>query len=368
MEQARQGRVRSITAANRTLYPWIARRVTPELLLGAGCSLIQLNLAFSGLNGTWGEALGEAAVCSAVLRELCLDGCGLRGPLPELRLPALQELGLVGNALTGGLEPGGLEPPLCEHCSKRAQTGTSLRAPSCIRWGRRALQATRGSRGPCWWVPATRPTRSGVPGKLLSLACDRGHADVLRLLLEVGKPMTPAASAGLRLTGLRAGDVGGWQVDGEQGRRLLYRAIERGDLPCVLSSFGAPRHPCHRWSAEELAEDDATHPSSFREPFREPFRVADTLAWLRATRGATPLHHLEALSETRTRALLRAGADVHARLANDGASVLELAGRVAAEQPGHGAAQLVLQAAAPWSPTHKIIEVDWLVVSRLTSV
>ena len=72
------------------------------------------------------------------------------------------------------------------------------------------MQATRRSRGPCWWVPATRPTRSGVPGKLLSLACDRGHADVLRLLLEVGKPMTPAASAGLRLTGLRAGDVGGW--------------------------------------------------------------------------------------------------------------------------------------------------------------
>ena len=98
----------SIEAPNRALAPAIARRVVPELL-GAGCSLIELILAHSKLGaavgGKWGETLGEAVVCSAVLRELCLDGCGLRGPLPELRLPALQELGLVGNLLSGGLEP-----------------------------------------------------------------------------------------------------------------------------------------------------------------------------------------------------------------------------------------------------------------------
>ena len=114
MEQARQGRVRSITAANRTLAPAMARRVVPELL-GAGCSLIELNLAHGVASWscratqptcTWGDTLGEAAVGSAVLRELSLRGCRLRGPLPVLRLPALQELDLVGcTDLSGGLEP-----------------------------------------------------------------------------------------------------------------------------------------------------------------------------------------------------------------------------------------------------------------------
>ena len=36
---------------------------------------------------------------------LQLCGCRLRGPLPELRLPALQVLGLNANQLTGGLGP-----------------------------------------------------------------------------------------------------------------------------------------------------------------------------------------------------------------------------------------------------------------------
>ena len=35
---------------------------------------------------------GLQAVCSAVLLRLFLFQCGLRGPLPELRLPALQTL------------------------------------------------------------------------------------------------------------------------------------------------------------------------------------------------------------------------------------------------------------------------------------
>ena len=44
-------------------------------------------------------------MCSAVLRTLRLESCGLQGPLPELRLPALQNLNLGNNQLTGGLEP-----------------------------------------------------------------------------------------------------------------------------------------------------------------------------------------------------------------------------------------------------------------------
>ena len=105
LEQARQGRVLSILSTRApNLTSAVAQRVVPELL-GAGCSLLKFTLTWEGLNGTWAATFGEAAVCSAVLRTLRLQFCGLRGPLPELRLPALQVLSLLSNSLTGGLEP-----------------------------------------------------------------------------------------------------------------------------------------------------------------------------------------------------------------------------------------------------------------------
>ena len=108
MEQAQQGRVHSIGAGQHrytmTLAPAVARRVVPELL-GAGCSLVDLDLDHVVLNGTWASTFGEAAVCSAALLSLSLYRCGLQGPLPELRLPALQWFDLDGSHLTGGLEP-----------------------------------------------------------------------------------------------------------------------------------------------------------------------------------------------------------------------------------------------------------------------
>ena len=104
LDQARQGSVRSIETGLTSLVAAVARRVVPELL-GAGCSLLELLLDNMQLNSTWAATFGEAAVCSAVLRSLSLEGCSLRGPLPELRLPALQLLNLHNNELTGGLEP-----------------------------------------------------------------------------------------------------------------------------------------------------------------------------------------------------------------------------------------------------------------------
>ena len=146
LEQARQGRVFSIKvfknwygagvtrkARPATLAPAMARHVVP-MLLGARCLLLELNLSFVDLNGTWAAIFGEAVVCSARLRRLRLSACGLRGPLPELRLPALQVLNLDHNHFVGGLEPlqgctalrflclddnyltGGLEP-LLESCT-----------------------------------------------------------------------------------------------------------------------------------------------------------------------------------------------------------------------------------------------------------
>ena len=113
MEQAKKyncERVRSIVCHTSgrvpriSLAPAVAMRVVPELL-GAGGSLIELSLSGVELNGTWASTFGEAAVCSAALRTLCLCDCRLDGPLPELRLPALRELSLSDNYLEGGLEP-----------------------------------------------------------------------------------------------------------------------------------------------------------------------------------------------------------------------------------------------------------------------
>ena len=105
LEQARQGRVRSISTSQ--LAPAVARRVVPELL-GAGCSLLEFCLWEDNhrkQHCTWAATFGEAAVCSVVLRALDLGCCRLQGPLPELRLPALQFLRLDKQQLTGGLEP-----------------------------------------------------------------------------------------------------------------------------------------------------------------------------------------------------------------------------------------------------------------------
>ena len=113
MAQAKKGGVLSIDARqSRTCAnPWaalksaVAKRVVPELL-GAGCLLQMLDMRGVPLDGTWAAIFGKAAVCSAMLRELLLEDCSLRGPLPELSLPALQRLELGGNnQLTGGLEP-----------------------------------------------------------------------------------------------------------------------------------------------------------------------------------------------------------------------------------------------------------------------
>ena len=107
MEQALQGRVHSVVCTgrhNRALTPAVAGHVIPALL-GAGCSLLEFHLIFVDLGNTWVSIFGEAAVCSTALRSLSLDCCSLRGPLPQLRLPALQLLDYDDNDLDGGLEP-----------------------------------------------------------------------------------------------------------------------------------------------------------------------------------------------------------------------------------------------------------------------
>eukprot|EP00964_Phaeocystis_antarctica_P017314 scaffold9556_cov64-Phaeocystis_antarctica.AAC.4 len=132
LQQATRGHVHSIDARRTgALTPAVAKRVVPELL-GAGCSLLQLKLEGVKLNGSWAATFGEAAVCSPVLRELQLDDCRLQGPIPTLRLPALQILWMSGNGLTGGLEPLIGCPALIElNCSHNHLTGSMEPLKNC---------------------------------------------------------------------------------------------------------------------------------------------------------------------------------------------------------------------------------------------
>ena len=75
MEQAQQGRVRSIEAQWDQLAPAVARSVVPG---AAGRGLFATRaLSCVQLNGTWGATFGEAALCSVVLCRLHLRSSGL---------------------------------------------------------------------------------------------------------------------------------------------------------------------------------------------------------------------------------------------------------------------------------------------------
>ena len=116
---ARQGRVHSIDASCR-VHGADARAQEIRAPSDAdaprgpgpavrGRSLLGRFVVRLKLKGTWDSTFGGAAVGSTALRKLRVTGgpgsSGLRGPLPELRLPALQELDLGQNQFTGGLEP-----------------------------------------------------------------------------------------------------------------------------------------------------------------------------------------------------------------------------------------------------------------------
>ena len=213
MEQARLGRVRSINASLRKLYPAVAERVVPDLL-GAGCSLHELDLSGVGLKDTWAATFGEEAVCSAELRRLYLNLCKLRGPLPELRLPALQVLDLSNNQWTGGLEPlrgctalqrlflfsnelaGGLEP-------LRGCTGlTELNLAANRLTG--SLEPLRGCTGLRQLIMPNNPRmRRGLTGGLEPL---RGCTALVSLFLS-GNHLTGSLEPLQRCTGLRMLDL-----------------------------------------------------------------------------------------------------------------------------------------------------------------
>ena len=120
---------------------------------------------------------------------------------------------------------------------------------------------------------------------------------------------------------------------------LLFMPCVRGHLATaqLLSSYGANRQVRPGRTVEQAATEYG-HP--------------ELLAWLVASRQwSTPLHHLGTIDVDRARALLRDGADLHAKAAPGGPTPLSLAQdmREAGTVAEGSAAQLVLRAAEPWS-------------------
>ncbi|EOD36786.1 hypothetical protein EMIHUDRAFT_351844 [Emiliania huxleyi CCMP1516] len=137
----------------------------------------------------------------------------------------------------------------------------------------------------------------------LFMACQNNHPEIARLLLEAGVAMD--------------------QAD-EDGATPLLVACQNGHLEVakLLSSYGASR----AGTPEEIATDEGH---------------VDLAAWLVASRGWTPLAHLETLTAARATSLLRSGASLH----EGEPTPLRRAAGGAGE-----AAALVRRAAAPWSP------------------
>ena len=213
----------------------------------------------------------------------------------------------------------------------------------------------------------------------LKLACDNGHREVAALLCDHGasphqrtdgsetvlmsasRMATSGFGSGcVRLLLERSAQVNARTDDGESALSISLRCGLGDTLSIVqlLVANGAERCPL-------------------------VWRQADgaVLRWLLRTEGWSPLHYVAQLSESRARALLEAGADIHltarppsARFANTVSELmagldidryrlqpqptpLQLAQQLQDEGEAGGAARAVLDAAltwnAPWTPaTH----------------
>ena len=140
------------------------------------------------------------------------------------------------------------------------------------------------------------------------IACEKGHLEIARLLLESGAAKDQAQS---------------------RGATPMFVACAEGHLEVakLLSSYGASRAAVPRFGTPEEIANSRGH--------------ADLAAWLVASRGWTPLAHLETLTAARATSLLRSGASLHE---GEPTPLRRAAG-------GEGeAAALIRRAAAPWSP------------------
>ena len=163
-------------------------------------------------------------------------------------------------------------------------------------------------------------------------------------------PLYAAASQGsLRCTSLLC--EAGAQIDARtrvQGVTPMLAACAGGrlDVAMLLSSFGATR---------DCTFTQCVPDGSMAEAAAQASGNATLVRWLQESYYYLPLHHVQALTPERARALLRSGASP---VAGCGGSTLGASrptkgvtpAQLAATLPQSAAAQLVVRAAAPWSP------------------
>ena len=188
----------------------------------------------------------------------------------------------------------------------------------------------------------------------LAVACRNGYSRCAQLLLDAG------AAADTVLIRIHRSSI-----------TAMYVACQRGRLACVqlLSSHGASR-----------SFDGDTHTA---DKLCRLMGHAALMEWLSLSEGWTPLHHVEVLSPRRALAMLRAGADPHARAhAGDRTTPVERAaailkarasssGRDGSSEDGCSegtwcqadascteVASLIVRASQPWSPQNHALLPD----------
>jgi len=195
---------------------------------------------------------------------------------------------------------------------------------------------------------------------VLALACAEGHANVASLLLAAGAEVNKVGQSGatplhfacnrgrvdcVSLLLSAGADVNKADANGNPPLWDAFILCPYLDVVKLLSSYGATRE----WPDGRTAEGEA---ANFNQP--------EALNWLVLTRHwTTPLHHLTVIDVACARALLRDGSNIHAAAPNvpDAPTPASLAHAL---QVSHGApdgspADLVLQAARPWSrQTHAL--------------
>eukprot|EP00966_Prymnesium_polylepis_P312224 7214379-Prymnesium_polylepis.1 len=249
-------------------------------------------------------------------------------------------IGCVATLLVGGASPGTVRKngwtALMEACfaghvecaclllsaraepSQASPTGTTALMAAC-QAGHASCAETLLRRG------AEADARRENGWTALMAACQAGHDGCAQLLLEHGASPDHSTSDGV--TALIVACSQGWP-----------------DIAKLLSFSGAART---RTRSGLTPAEVAAH-----------FGHDDVAAFLDLSAAwTTRLHHLALLTPCRTRELLRAGADVHARAGAGAVSPCEIAQQLA--DAGHGPpgspAALVLAAASPWSPsTHTL--------------
>ena len=201
----------------------------------------------------------------------------------------------------------------------------------------------------------------------LTVACRYGYTETVKVLLAAGAVVNRPDSSGMMPLFLACGEghtetvaallAAGATVDwnDSNGCTPLFFACYYGHLGTIqlLSSYGACRVTnSDRDTAEEVVAEMAAEVAATEETTAAQQHYNEISDWLITSRQwSTPLHHLDIISTPRARALLRNGADLHAAAAPGGPTPFSLAQamRAAGDVADGSVAQLVLDAAKPWS-------------------